>query len=182
MNENGRGSAPAPSNGHDQPAPDVRSVARSAAAAHGDAPEALLEILHDVQGALGHVPREALAEIAKRINRSRAEVHGTLSFYHDFRRERPSAHVLKICRAESCQSVGCEALVEHLAERHGIRMGMPTADGMLTVEEVYCLGNCALSPAALYDGRLIGRLTEAELDRLVDDAHCAARTGEGVSA
>lgn len=182
MSENGRGRAPAPSTGYDRPAADVRSAARNACAAHGDAPDALLEILHAVQDMLGYVPRVALAEIAKRINRSLAEVHGTMSFYHDFRREPPSAHVLKVCRAESCQAVGCDGLFAHLVARHGIRPGEPTADGMLTVEEVYCLGNCALSPAALYDGRLIGRLTAAELDRLVDDARCVAPAGGKVPA
>jgi formate dehydrogenase subunit gamma len=96
-------------------------------------------------------------------------VHGVVTFYHDFRTQPAGRHVLKLCRAEACQSMGCEALVEHLAAEHGISMGETTPDGRLTVEAVYCLGNCALSPAALMDGDLIGRVDCAVLDSLVHE-------------
>ena len=152
-----------------------QAVAADACTARGDMPDQLLEILHAVQGELGYLPRAVLPEIAARLNISLAEIHGVVTFYHDFRFEPAPQHVLKICRAEACQSVGCETLVAHLARRHGIEVGAAAAGGSLTVEEVYCLGNCALSPAALYDGRPIGRLSEAVLDRLVEEARTSGK-------
>ncbi|MCA8953567.1 MAG: formate dehydrogenase subunit gamma [Planctomycetes bacterium] len=130
-------------------------------------PGATLPILHAIQARLGFVPAEAVAKIAAALNLSRADVHGVLTYYHDFRQAPPGRHVLKLCRAEACQAMGCERLVDRLAAEHGVGMRETTADGGLTVEPVYCLGNCALSPAALLDDRLIGRLTAERLDALV---------------
>jgi formate dehydrogenase subunit gamma len=130
------------------------------------APGALLPILHALQDAFGYVDRRAVPLIAETLNISRAEVHGVATFYDDFRDKAPGAHVLKLCRAESCQAMGCEALVGHLAARHGIAMDTTTPDGRLSVETVYCLGNCALSPAAMLDGDLLGRVDAALLDDL----------------
>ncbi|MCP8937667.1 formate dehydrogenase subunit gamma [Alsobacter sp. SYSU M60028] len=134
---------------------------------------ALLPILHALQERFGYVPADAVPLVADALNLSRAEVHGVLTFYHDFRRAPAGRHVLKICRAESCQAMGCESLVEHLAAEHGVTPGGVTADGRLTVETVYCLGNCALSPAAMLDGELIGRLERDGLDALVNAARGA---------
>jgi formate dehydrogenase subunit gamma len=128
----------------------------------------MLPILHALQERFGYVDREAVPLVADALNVSKAEVHGVITFYHDFRDAPAGRHVLKICRAEACQSMGCERLVDHLAAEHGIAMGETTPDGRLTIEAVYCLGNCALSPAAMLDGQLIGRLDESTLDLLVE--------------
>ena len=145
--------------------PDVRAIC----ARHGDDPSALIEILHDLQEAAGFVPDAALPEIADALNISRAEVHGVVSFYHDFRRAPAGAVVVKICRAEACQSMGALALIEAITARRGVALGGTSAEGV-TIEPVYCLGNCALSPAAMVNGRLHGRLDADRLDALVGGA------------
>lgn len=133
-------------------------------------PGALLPILHAIQDELGFVPPDGLARIADALNLSRAEVHGVVTFYHDFRQRPPGRTVLKLCRAEACQTMGCRDLERRLRDVHGLGMGETSSDGSLTVEPVYCLGNCALSPAALVDGQPVGRLSVARLDALVHDA------------
>ena len=130
---------------------------------HGNAPGALIEILHDVQGELGHVPDAVLPAIAHALNLSRAEVYGVRTFYHDFRTEPAGKHVLKLCRAEACQSMGADALADAVATSLGIGIGGTTANGAVTVEAVYCLGNCALAPAAMLNGKLIGRADASKL-------------------
>jgi formate dehydrogenase subunit gamma len=131
---------------------------------------ATLPILHAIQDELGFVPVEAIDRIAAALNLSRAEVHGVVTFYHDFRTAAPGRTVLKLCRAEACQAMGSARLEQHLREAHGLAMGATTADGACTLEPVYCLGNCALSPSALVDGRLLGRVDAARLDRVVATA------------
>ena len=126
--------------------------------------------MHELQDAFGYVDSRAVPLIAEALNVSKAEVHGVISFYHDFRSVPAGKHVLKLCRAEACQSMGCEALVAHLATTHHLAPGDTSRDGGLSVETVYCLGNCALSPAALLDGELIGRLDASELDMIVLNA------------
>lgn len=130
-------------------------------------PGALLPILHAIQDELGFVPPDAIDRIAAGLNLSRAEVHGVITFYHDFRQQPPGRTVLKLCRAEACQAMGCERLEARLREVHGVAMGATSADGALTVEPVYCLGNCALSPSLLVDGKLRGRVDESRLDAIV---------------
>lgn len=137
-------------------------------AAHGDRPEELIEIFHEVQAAIGCIPAESLDVIAKAINLSRAEVHGVFSFYHDFRDHPAGRHVIRLCRAEACQSVGCEALAAHAEARLGTAFGATSADGKVTLEAVYCLGNCALGPAAMIDGKLHGMLNNNKLDKLIE--------------
>lgn len=131
---------------------------------------ALLPILHRLQDTFGHVDAQSWPIVARVLNISQAEVRGTASFYHDYRQAPAGRHVLKLCRAEACQSMGVEALADHLSRHHRLSPGGTSADGRLTVENVYCLGNCALSPAALFDDRLVGRLDEARLDALVAEA------------
>ncbi|MDF2114597.1 NAD(P)H-dependent oxidoreductase subunit E [Roseiarcaceae bacterium H3SJ34-1] len=131
---------------------------------------ALLPILHRLQDMFGYIDQTALPMIAKTLNISLAEVRGTMSFYHDYRTARPGRHVLKLCRAESCQSMGVDHLVDHLAARHGLAPGETSGDGALTLQNVYCLGNCALSPAALFDERPVGALDAARLDSLIAEA------------
>lgn len=125
---------------------------------------ASLPILHKVQEALGFVPDFALPMIADALNISRAEIYGIVTFYHDFRREPAGRHVLKLCRAEACQSAGGRRIAEHLIERLGIDFGETSADGRVTLEAVYCLGLCAVAPSAMVDGRLVGRLDRAIAD------------------
>jgi formate dehydrogenase subunit gamma len=128
---------------------------------------AMLPILHALQDAFGHIDARMVPLVASALNVSRADAHGAISFYHDFRDAPAGRHVLRICRAESCQSMGCERLVEHLRQTHRLTPGETTADGALTLENVYCLGQCALSPAALVDGEPVGRLDEKRLDALL---------------
>ncbi len=131
---------------------------------------AVLPILHALQDYFGYVDKGAIALIAEALNLSKAEVHGVVSFYHDFRAEPIEGDVLKLCRAEACQSMGCEALVAHLAAAHRIEPDKSRPGAPLHVETVYCLGNCALSPAALLNGEPVGRLDAARIDAIVADA------------
>lgn len=135
--------------------------------ANKDRPGALLPILHGIQEAIGYIPDDAVPVIAEQLNLSRAEVHGVVSFYHDFRSTPPGHHVLKVCEAESCQALGAEHLVAHLKGKLGIGMHQTSSDGAVTLEPVYCLGNCALSPALLCDGEVMGRVTTEKLDALL---------------
>lgn len=128
---------------------------------------ALLPILHAVQAEFGHVPQEALPIIAKDQNISRAEAHGVMSFYHDFREKPAGQHVVKLCRAESCQSVGADRVAAHAQKELGVDWHETTPDGKVTLEPIFCLGLCACGPAALIDGRLVGRLDEAKLSKII---------------
>jgi len=136
--------------------------------ANKNRPGPLLLVLHAVQEGFGHVPPESVEEIARGLNLSRAEVHGVISFYHDFRSAPSGRHHLKICRAESCQAVGAEALVAHAKRALGVDFHQTTPDGAITLEPVYCLGNCALSPAMLVGEEIHGRLTPDRFDAVVD--------------
>ena len=127
----------------------------------------LLPILHEIQEEFGHVPQAALPVIADGLNLSRAEVHGVVTFYHDFRREPAGRHVVKICRAESCQSMQGEALCNHAKASLRAGFGETTADGQVTLDAVYCLGNCALSPAIMVDGQLHGRVDANRFDEIM---------------
>ncbi|MFM1873137.1 MAG: hypothetical protein RL398_2559 [Planctomycetota bacterium] len=148
---------------------------------------ALLPILHAIQEAIGYVPPAAVEPIALALNLSRAEVHGVRTFYHDFRSAPPGAHVLKICRAEACQAVGCRDLEVHAARALGLSgagvggsqdaVHGTTADRGVTVEPVYCLGNCALGPSIQLDGKLYGKVTAGRLDGLL--AKCGVKPSRG---
>lgn len=124
---------------------------------------ATLPILHALQEAFGFIHDRAVEMVADALNLSRAEVHGVVSFYHDFRREPPGAHVLKLCRAEACQSMGADALAAKAKSQLGVDWHGTTADGRVTLEPVFCLGLCSCAPAAMIDGKLVGRLTESTL-------------------
>lgn len=127
---------------------------------------ATLPILHALQEEFGYVDASVVPLIADALNLSRAEIHGTISFYHDFRTAPPPRRVVKLCRAEACQALGCEALVDDLARQHGIGVDGHGHSAEVAVETVYCLGNCALGPSALVDGELIGRVDAALLAEL----------------
>ena len=151
-------------------APEHREVVRRIAGDLKGRPGPLLEVLHAIQAQLGYVPAAAVPLIASELNLSRAEVHGVVSFYHFFRSTPPGAHTVSVCRAESCQAVGGEALAEHARQRLGVDFHETTPDGRFSLEPVYCLGNCACSPAVMIDGRLHGRVTPERFDALVSDA------------
>jgi len=127
----------------------------------------LLPILHGMQEEFGCVPQETLPVIAEALNLSRAEVHGVVSFYHDFRDAPAGRHVIKLCRAEACQSMGGEAIAARLQQLLGISFHETAADGSVTLDPVYCLGLCACAPAALVDGEPVGRLDEERLAEIV---------------
>ncbi|MCB6178075.1 formate dehydrogenase subunit gamma [Rhodobacter sp. Har01] len=134
--------------------------------AHARAEGPLLPILHDVQAAFGHVPQAAVPVIAEALNLGRAEVHGVMSFYHDFRNAPAGRSVVKLCRAEACQAMGGESVSEQVQKALGVGFHETSADGMVTLEPVYCLGLCACAPAAMVNGRLEGRLDEAAVNRI----------------
>jgi len=149
-------------------APFDPAVAGPIIARHAGREGALLPLLHDIQAAFGCVPEAAVPPIAHALNLSRAEVHGVISFYHDFRRSPPGAHVLKLCQAEACQAMGARELARHVEARLGVALGGTTGDGLITAEPVYCLGLCATAPSAMLDGQVAGRLTPARIDALLE--------------
>jgi formate dehydrogenase subunit gamma len=137
---------------------------------HRARPGATLPILRALQERFGYVDKAAIPMIAEALNLSKAEIHGVVTFYHDFRPTPADGDVLKLCRAESCQAMGCEDLVAHLAAEHHILADKSAPRDTLHVETVYCLGNCALSPAALLNGDPIGRLDRRKIDAIVRDS------------
>lgn len=134
---------------------------------NANVPGALLPVLHALQEEFGYVDSRAVPLVARALNLSNADVHGVLTFYHEFRSTPPGRHVLKLCRAEACQSMGCNSLIGEVEKIAGAKLGETTRDGSLTLEAVYCLGNCALSPAALFDGIPYGRLNKERAQALV---------------
>jgi formate dehydrogenase subunit gamma len=136
--------------------------------AHAGLEGPLLPVLQALQSAFGHIPAAALPVVAEGLNISRAEVHGVVSFYHDFREEPAGRHVLKLCRAEACQAMGADALADRARARLGVDWHGTTADGAVTLEPVFCLGLCACGPAAMVDGCLVGRLDAPRLEALID--------------
>jgi len=139
-------------------------------ASHGAGQDALLPILHDLQDAFGWIPEPATALLAAALNLSRAEVHGVVTFYHDFRMRPPGRKVLKLCRAEACQARGGRAIEAAARALLKVDFGETTADGAVTLEPVYCLGLCASGPAALVDGTPVARLTPTRLEDLLSEA------------
>jgi formate dehydrogenase subunit gamma len=133
-------------------------------------PGALMPLLHAIQDNIGYVPESSYFQIAKALNLSVAEVHGVVTFYHHFRAHKPGRHVMQICRAESCQSMGSEALEVHAKKCLSVDYHQTTSDDAITLEPVYCLGNCALSPAVMMDDEVYGRVSAADLDALIAEA------------
>ena len=146
---------------------DVVQRTSAVIADHNGLEGPLLPILHGIQEEFGFVPTESLPVIADALNISKAEVHGVVTFYHDYRRAPAGRHVLKICRAEACQSMGSDAIAARIQQLLGIGFHETAKDGSVTLEPVYCLGLCACSPAAMLDGEVIGRLDADKLDEIV---------------
>ena len=130
----------------------------------------LLPMLHAIQAAYGHIPQEAIPLIADALNLTKAEVHGVVTFYHDFRETPAGRHVIKLCRAEACQWVGGAALADRVLGKLGLDWGGTTANGAVTVEAVYCLGLCACGPAAMVDGKVVGRVDDTRMAKILTEA------------
>lgn len=130
----------------------------------------LLPLLHAIQDDLGYIPEKSYSLISKELNLSVAEVHGVVSFYHHFRTQLPGRHVLHICRAESCQAMGSEEIEGCAKSILGIDYHETSADGAVTLEPIYCLGNCSLSPSVMLDEKVLGRITKEKITRLIEDA------------
>ena len=142
----------------------------------------LLPVLHALQHEFGYVDAAALPLVAKALNVSRADLHGVVTFYSDLRSSPPGARTVAVCRGEACQAVGGHALADHAQDRLGVRFGETTADGSTTLDQVFCLGLCALSPAVTVDGRAHGRVDAAAFDQLVAVAPSESSAGRGVGA
>ena len=149
---------------------DIRERLDAIVALHRDREGPLLPILHDIQAEWGYIPQEAQPVIAAALGLTRAEVHGVVSFYHDFREAPSGRHVLRLCRAEACQSMGADALADQVRDALGIDFHETTPDGRLTLEPVFCLGLCACAPSAQMGERLVGRADLAKVTRLVAEA------------
>jgi len=152
--------------GGSNPGAQLHAAVEDAIALHAGRPGGLMPLLHAIQERLGYVPPQVLPRIAEALNITRADVHGVVTFYHDFRTSPPGRHVVKLCRAEACQSMGAEALAQHAQLRLGTEFHHTNKSG-ITLEPVYCLGDCACSPAMMIDGRLYGRVTPERFDRLL---------------
>ena len=140
---------------------------------HVNVPGALMPLLHAIQDDVGYVPESAYTRIAKALNLSVAEVHGVVSFYHHFRTHAPGKHILQLCRAESCQAMGSEALERYVKKTLGVDYHQTTADGAITLEPIYCLGNCACSPAVLIDDQVCGRVDIDRMNEIIAEARSA---------
>ena len=150
--------------------PEVSATINALIAKHQNQPGALLPLLHAIQDTIGFVPEDAYLPISKALSLSVAEVHGVVTFYHHFRSHKPGRHIMQICRAESCQAMGSEALEAHAKKCLGIDYHQTTQDEAITLEPIYCLGNCALSPSVMVDDEVYGRVSAADLDALIAEA------------
>jgi formate dehydrogenase subunit gamma len=148
------------------PVDHEEALVQAAIEAHRGMEGAALPMLHAVQDSVGYIPDSAMPAIADALNVSRAEMHGIVTFYHDFRREPAGRHVVKVCRAEACQSVGGRDVAERLSRQLGLDFGETSPDGSVTLEAVYCLGLCACGPSAMVDGRVVGRLDTEAAERI----------------
>ncbi len=145
----------------------LKEIVESAIESHRGKIGALLPVLHSIQDKLGHIPHESISMLASAMSLSRAEIHGVMSFYHDFRGEPAGENILHLCRAEACQAMGSRELEHHAKERLGIDYGETTPDGLFTLEPVYCLGNCACSPSLRVNDELHARVTAEKFDDLI---------------
>lgn len=145
----------------------LQEIVESTVEAHRGKIGPLMPVLHSIQEKLGYIPGEAVPMIGRLMNLSRAEIHGVMSFYHDFRSEPAGDHVIHLCRAEACQAMGSALLEQHARARLGVEFGETTADGLITLEPVYCLGNCACSPSIRINDEIHARVTPEKFDALI---------------
>ena len=151
----------------------LQEIVDAAVEAHRTRIGALLPVLHSIQDKLGYVPPDAVPAIGQALNLSRAEVQGVISFYHDFRSEPPGEHSVQLCRAEACQAMGARELERHVLQRLGVAYGETTADGMFSLEPVYCLGNCACAPSIRINDEIHARVSPAKFDALITELEAA---------
>jgi formate dehydrogenase subunit gamma len=151
----------------------LREIVEAAVAEQRGRIGPLLPVLHSIQDKLGYVPADAVPMIARALGISRAEVHGVITFYHDFRTEPAGEHIVHLCRAEACQAMGARDLERHACERLGIGLGETTADGLFTLEPVYCLGNCACPPSIRINDEIHARVSAVKFDELIDRLEAA---------
>ncbi len=133
----------------------------------GRKPELLVQVLHAFVERYGFINEEAMRQIADELNISRADIHGVVSFYHDFRTTKPGKHIVKICQAEACQAMGSRSLTAHAEKKLGVTLHETTDDGDVSLEPIYCLGNCACAPAVMIDEKVYGRVDPDKLDLLI---------------
>jgi formate dehydrogenase subunit gamma len=136
-------------------------------AAHNGKPEMLVQILQTIVGRFGWIPEETIRQLAEELNLSRADVHGVVEYYHDFRTSEPGKHIVKICQAEACQAMGSNELTDYAMKT--LAMSLHDTANDITLEPIYCLGNCACSPAVMINGKTHGRVDEARFNTLIDD-------------
>jgi len=146
----------------------LREVVEAAIELHRGKTGALMPVLHTIQETFGFIPADAVPMMASALCLSRAEIHGVMSFYHDFRSEPPGEHMVHLCRAEACQAMGARELEQHVRERLGVNFGETTPDGLFTLEPVYCLGNCACSPSIRINDETHARVSPEIFDALID--------------
>lgn len=147
---------------------DTTAVVSPLVQKYADVPGGLLPLLHDIQASLGYVPKDCVPAIASGMGLSRAEVHGVISFYHDFHDQPKGRTTIHVCRAEACQAMGSRQLEKHVKARLGIGFGGTTADGRYSLEPVYCLGNCACSPSIRIGDDVFARVDAKRFDELLD--------------
>jgi formate dehydrogenase subunit gamma len=145
----------------------LKEIVETAVDRHRGCIGALMPTLHSIQDTLGFIPPDAVPMLAQAMSLSRAEIHGVITFYHDFRTEAPGKHVIHLCRAEACQAMGSRKLEEHVRTRLSVDFGETTTDGKFTLEPVYCLGNCACSPSIRIDDAIHARVTPDRFDELI---------------
>ena len=148
----------------------IEAAVQPALAKFAERPGPLLPVLHDIQHSLGHIPPEAVPLLSKALHLSRAEIHGVITYYPHFRQTPPAAHQLHVCRAEACQALGVQKLIDALPHSAGCGLNETRADGQLEVHEVFCLGQCAVGPAVMLDERLHARMTPQRLKALLQNA------------
>ncbi len=148
---------------------DYEAVVKTALEKHSNTEGGLLPILHEVQDELGYIPSDAVNLIGKAINRSRAEVHGVISFYHHFRNHKPGEHIIQVCRSEACQAMGAVTVIEDLKKKLEIDFHETTSDGKITLEPIYCLGHCACAPAVMVDGVPKAKMSSDQMDGIVNE-------------
>ncbi len=152
------------------PTENDATVVSSVVQGFADMPGGLLPLLHEIQARFGYIPSDSIATIAVVMGLSRAEVHGVISFYHDFHTEPRGANTIHLCRAEACQAMGSRKLEQHVKARLGIDYGDTTADGRFSLEPVYCLGNCACSPSIRIGDTVHARVDADRFDELLEES------------
>ena len=152
---------------------DTHAKIQGLIAQHKGLPGALLPLLHAIQDEVGYVPEESYLSISKALALSVAEVHGVVTFYHHFRSHPVGKHILQICRAESCQAMGSEKLEASIKVKLGIDYHQTTLDGAITLEPIYCLGNCACSPSVMMDDEVYGRMDNQKMAELISEARAS---------